>query len=576
MRDVLRLFSLFRPQFGLLLVGALLSLVTLLANVGLMGLSGWFITTMALAGVTGLAVNYFTPAAFIRGLAIVRTAGRYGERLLTHDATLRVLSDIRVWFYRSLEPLAPARLQVWRSGDLLNRIQADIDALDSFYINTWIPLFSAVLGILAVTVFVGVFSGLFAFALFMLLLIGGFFLPMLGYLAGRKAVSRELTVKSELRNTILDSISGMAELRVYGAQNAQQEQLTKEQNDLLGSQQHINCIEALNQAAMGSLGQIAVWLALLITIPLVGAQALNGAHLGMLVLLAQASFECVAPMPLAFQSFGKSMSAARRLFELVDDTPLVTEPDQPLPVPEQPAISFDHVSLTYPGQEHAALQDITFSVAPGERVAVVGVSGSGKSSLMQLLLRFYEPSSGAVMLDGHAIQDYASGALRERYAVASQFTHLFNTTVRANLMMARPDAGETAMIEAAQRARLHDEIMALPDGYDSFVGEAGVRLSGGQQRRMALARAFLRDAQILLLDEPTEGLDLENERMIMDILAREYAGRSLLLITHRLTGLESMDRILVLEQGRLVEQGDHHGLMAAGGRYASFRQILGQ
>jgi ATP-binding cassette subfamily C protein CydC len=576
MRDVLRLFSLFRPQFGLLLAGALLSLVTLLANVGLMSLSGWFITTMALAGVTGAAVNYFTPAAFIRGLAIVRTAGRYGERLLTHDATLRVLSDIRVWFYRSLEPLAPARLQVWRSGDLLNRIQADIDALDSFYINTWIPLFSAVLGIVAVTVFVGVFSGLFAFALFMLLLIGGFFLPMLGYLAGRKAVSRELTVKSELRNTVLDSVSGMAELRVYGAQSAQQERLTKEQNDLLVSQQHINRIEALNQAAMGSLGQIAVWLALLITIPLVGTQALNGAHLGMLVLLAQASFECVAPMPLAFQTFGKSMSAARRLFELVDDTPLVTEPDQPLPVPEQPAISFDHASLTYPGQEHAALQDITFSVAPGERVAVVGVSGSGKSSLMQLLLRFYEPSSGAVKLDGHAVQDYESGALRERYAVASQFTHLFNTTVRANLMMARPDAGEAAMIEAAQRARLHDEIMALPDGYDSFVGEAGVRLSGGQQRRMALARAFLRDARILLLDEPTEGLDLENERMIMDILAQEFAGRSLLLITHRLTGLESMDRILVLEQGRLVEQGDHLSLMAAGGRYASFRQILGQ
>jgi ATP-binding cassette, subfamily C, bacterial CydC len=576
MRDVLRLFGLFRPQLGWLLVGALLSLVTLLANISLMGLSGWFITTMALAGVTGITVNYFTPAAFIRGLAIVRTAGRYGERLVTHDATLRVLSDIRVWFYRSLEPLAPARLNVWRSGDLLNRIQADIDALDSFYINTWIPLFSAVVAILAVTVFVGVFSGPFAFALFVLLIIGGFILPMIGYVAGKKAVSRELVVKAELRNTILDSVSGMAELRVYGAQGAQQERLAKEQSDLLVSQQHINRIDALNQAGMGSLGQIAVWLALLITIPLVGAQELNGAHLGMLVLLAQASFECVAPMPLAFQTFGRSMSAARRLFELVDATPLVTEPDRPLPVPMQPSISFDHVSLTYPGQGHAALQDISFSVAPGERVAVVGVSGSGKSSLMQLLLRFYEPSSGAVMIDDHAIQDYESGALRECYSVASQFTHLFNTTVRANLMMARPHASEEAMIEAAKRARLHGEIMALPEGYDSFVGEAGVRLSGGQQRRMTLARAFLRDARILLLDEPTEGLDLENERMIMDILAQEFADRSLILITHRLTGLESMDRILVLEQGRMVEQGNHQSLLAAGGRYAAFRQILDQ
>ena len=574
MRDVMRLFGLFRPQLGWLLVGALLSLVTLLANISLMGLSGWFITTMALAGVTGIAVNYFTPAAFIRGLAIVRTAGRYGERLITHDATLRVLSDIRVWFYRSLEPLAPARLNVWRSGDLLNRIQADIDVLDSFYINTWIPLFGAVVTILAVTVFIGMFSGPFAFALLVLLIIGGFILPMIAYMAGRNAVSRELVVKSELRNTILDSVSGMAELRVYGARGAQQERLAKEQDDLLIAQQHINRIEALNQAALGSLGQIAVWLALLITIPLVGVQELNGAYLGMLVLLAQASFECVAPMPLAFQTFGRSMGAAGRLFEIVDAIPLVTEPGQPLPVPIQPAISFDHVSLTYPGQGQAALQDISFSVAPGERVAVVGVSGSGKSSLMQLLLRFYEPTAGMVMIDGHAIQNYESGALRERFAVASQFTHLFNTTVRANLMMARPDAGEEAMIEAAKRARLHDEIMALSDGYDSFVGEAGVRLSGGQQRRMALARAFLRDARILLLDEPTEGLDLENERMIMDILAQEFADRSLLLITHRLTGLESMDRILVLEKGCLVEQGNHQSLMAAGGRYAAFRQIL--
>lgn len=576
MRDVLRLFGLFRQQLGWLTVGALLSLVTLLANVSLMGLSGWFITTMALAGLTGIAVNYFTPAAFIRGLAIVRTVGRYGERLITHDATLRVLSDIRVWFYRLLEPLAPARLHVWRSGDLLNRIQADIDALDSFYINTWIPLFSAIVAILAITVFVGFYSGVFAFSLFVLLFIGGFFLPLLSYLAGRKTVDRELMLKSELRNTLLDSVSGMAELRVYGAHRDQTERLCAEQDDLLQSQQRINRIDALSQAGMGSLGQVAVWLGLLVVIPLVGAHQLNGAHLGMLVLLAQASFECVAPMPLAFQTFGKSMGAARRLFELVDTSPLVTEPTHPLAVPESPDIEFDHIGLIYPGQERPALEDITFRVGVGERVAIVGVSGSGKTSLLQLLLRFYEPSSGKVMIGAHTIQEYESGALREHFAVASQFTHLFNTTVRANLMMARPDAGEEAMIQAAKRARLHDEIMALPHGYDSFVGEAGVRLSGGQQRRMALARAFLRDATILLLDEPTEGLDLENERLIMDILAQEFGDRTLLLITHRLTGLESMDRILVLERGRLVEQGDHQALVDAGGRYAAFRQILDQ
>lgn len=576
MRDLRRLFGLFRPQLGWMLLGALLAFVTMLANISLMALSGWFISAMALAGIAGVAINYFTPAGFIRGLAIIRTAGRYAERLVTHDATLRVLSDIRVWFYESLEPLAPARLQSWRSGDLLNRIQSDIDTLDGFYINSLIPLMTAILGILVISIFVAQYSMLYSFVLLGLLLLGGALLPVMSYLSSRKPVQQEIEYRSDLRNTLLDSVSGMAELRVYASNQSIREQLESRQQVYMRAQDQTNRIDSLSLVMTGNLAQLAVWLGLIIIIPLVSAQKLDGAYLGMLVLLALASFECVAPMPLAFQSLGKSLVAARRLFELVDVSPLITEPDKPQTLEQSKDIEFQQVSMTYPGQSRPAIQDVSFRIEQGECVAVVGVSGAGKSSLLQLLLKFYPASEGKVMLSGHSVEEYSSGDLHQCYSVVSQSTHLFNTTIRANLMMARPDASSESMILAAKRARIHDEIMAMTDGYDSFVGEAGIRLSGGQIRRIALARAFLRDAPILLLDEPTEGLDPSSERMVMDILANEFMGKSLLLITHRLVGLEAMDRIIVLEQGRIVEEGDHQSLIKAGGRYAEFRQILGQ
>jgi len=574
MRDLWRLFGLFRPQLGWMLLGVFLAFVTMLANVSLMALSGWFISAMALAGIAGIAINYFTPAGFIRGLAIIRTAGRYAERLVTHDATLRVLSDIRVWFYASLEPLAPARLQSWRSGDLLNRIQSDIDALDSFYINSLIPMMTAVLGVVVISFFVAQYSPLYSLVLLGLLLLGGAVLPPISYIGSRKPVQKELECRSELRNTLLDSVSGMAELRVYASKRTLLDQLESSQQAYMKAQDETNRVNSLSQVIIGSLAQVAVWLGLIIIIPLVSVQTLDGAYLGMLVLLALASFESIAPMPLAFQSLGKSLVAARRLFELVDVPPLVVEPQNPRAMNASRDIEFERVSLTYPGQKRPAIKDVTFSIAQGERVAVVGASGAGKSSLLQLLLRFYPATEGQVMLAGRSVQDYRSSDLYQCYSVVSQSTHLFNTTIRANLMMARSEASSESMILAARRARIHDEIMAMPNGYDSFVGEAGIRLSGGQIRRIALARAFLQDAPILLLDEPTEGLDPSSERLVMDILANEFKGKSLLLITHRLVGLEAMDRIVVLEQGRIVEEGDHQSLMKDGGRYAEFRQIL--
>jgi ATP-binding cassette subfamily C protein CydC len=277
----------------------------------------------------------------------------------------------------------------------------------------------------------------------------------------------------------------------------------------------------------------------------------------------------VMPLPLAMQTLGESLAAARRIFELADSQPAVIEPERPLPIPPAPIFRFRGVTFRYRPDSPYALRDVSLTLAPGRRLALLGATGSGKSTLAGLLLRFRDPDSGELLLNGLPLQYYNSEDLRERVALLTQQTHLFNTSIRDNLLLACPHAGQQAIEEVCRVAQIHDFIVAQPEGYDTRTGETGVRLSGGQARRVALARTLLKDAPLLLLDEPTEGIDPETARQVMaNVIARvEARGQALLLITHRLQGLERMDEILVMADGCIVESGSHAELLAAGGRY---------
>ena len=579
MRDDLKLFvrllGLSRRYLGWMALGALLSTVTVLANIGLLAVAGWFLAAMALAGAAGVLMNYFLPAALIRLFAILRAGGRYLERLVTHEATFRLLSELRVWFYEHLEPLAPARLQQYRGSDLLSRIQSDIDTLHHAYLRVLVPLLVAVTGVAIVVAVLSLYSFRVALLVLVLLLVAGVVIPLIMRRAGERSGAWIVETRAALRATLVDSVQGMGELRVYGAAERQAQQIEHLTQRISAEQMRLSGLSGISEGSVGLCANFAMWGTLLITATLVGSGTLRPPELPMLALLVLASFEAVGPLPLAFQKLGETFAAARRVFELVDARPEVVSADTPSPRPLDSSLVLRGLRLRYDHQAPWALDGLDLDLAAGKCIAVVGPSGAGKSSIVRVAVRFWEYQEGEARLGGHDLRSYRPEDVRDMIAVVSQDTHLFNATILENLRIAAPAADEQAIVRAARAAQIHDFIAELPEGYETYVGEAGVRLSAGQARRVAIARALLKDAPILLLDEPTENLDPQTERTVLEAIDRLMAGRTVLLITHKLGVLRNrLDEILVLERGRIVERGTHAELMRRGRHYAHYQDYL--
>jgi ATP-binding cassette subfamily C protein CydC len=563
-RPLIRLLALIGTYWRWMLLAAILGFCTIASSIFLMAASAYIIARAALQpSIADLQIAIVG----VRFFGITRGLFRYLERYVSHEVTFRLLARLRVWFYRALEPLAPARLMQYRGGDLLARILGDIEALQHFYGRVIAPPAVALLIGLLMASFMGAFDPALALTLLLFLAVTGIAVPILVFFLSREPGRQVIRLRAALNIALVDGIQGMSEIVAFGGQANRQAQVSALNRQLAASQKRLAWIGGLNNALGVLLVGLATLAILAVAIPLVNAARLNGVDLAVVALATMASFEAVLPLALAAQYLESSLEAARRLFEMVDVQPEVRDPAEPAPLPERYGITFEGVHFRYLPGEPLALDGISFDLPPGKRIAVVGPSGAGKSTLIHLLLRFWETQEGRITFGGRDLSAYAGDDLRRLIGVVAQNTHLFNATVRENLLMARREADEVALVRAAQGAQIHEFIMSLPDGYDTWIGEGGVRLSGGQRQRLAIARALLKDAPVLVLDEATANLDSVTEVEVLRAIQRLTEQRTTLIITHRLVALDTVDEILVLQAGRIVERGSQRVLLQAGGFY---------
>jgi ATP-binding cassette subfamily C protein CydCD len=567
---LMRLLSFLTGSWGRVVLSVLLGSLTIGANVSLMGTSAWLISAAALhPSIAELQVAIVG----VRFFGISRAGFRYSERLVSHNVTFRLLSHLRVWFYKKLEPLAPARLMDYHAGDLLSRITGDVELLENLYVRVISPPLVAIVIGLGTSLFLASFYPLLAPILIGFFLVIGFLLPLSSMLLGRTPGKALVTFRSNLNAQMVDSIQGLADTLVYGRADDQAARIAKIGKDIGKAQKHMARISGFHNGLAVYLTNFCLWLVVYMTIPLVTSGQIDARMLASLALLTLASFEAVTSLPLAAQLWESIREAAQRLFEVVDTEPAVHDKlEVVIDFPQVTSydIEVEKLSFSYPAQAFPAIQDISFKLESGKSHAIVGQSGSGKSTLVNLLLRFWEYGSGDIRLGGRSLHDLDQDEVRGRYAVVPQNIYLFNTSVYENLRIARPSATQDEIETAAQQTQIHDFILSLPMGYQTVIGELGARLSGGELQRLAIARALVKDAPILILDEPTANLDPLIEKQILKTLFEVMKKKTALLITHRLVGLENVDKIFVMAHGRIVERGTQAELLLEG---SAFRRL---
>ncbi|HAT1612407.1 TPA: cysteine/glutathione ABC transporter ATP-binding protein/permease CydC [Raoultella planticola] len=573
MRALLPYLALYKRHIWLLTLGVVLAIVTLLASIGLLTLSGWFLSASAVVGVAGIySFNYMLPAAGVRGAAIIRTAGRYFERLVSHDATFRVLQHLRVFTFSKLLPLSPAGLARFRQGELLNRVVADVDTLDHLYLRVISPLIGALVVIVVVTAGLSILDVTLALTLGGIMLVTLLVLPPLFYRAGKPAGESITQMRGQYRQQLTAWLQGQAELMLFSASDRYRKQLEKTEQRWQDAQRRQAELTALSQALMLLIGGVAVVAMLWLTSAGVGGNSQPGALIALFVFCALAAFEALAPVTGAFQHLGQVIASARRITQITGQQPEVTFTTGDGQAFGQVSLTLNQVTFSYPQQPSPALENISLQVGAGEHIAILGRTGCGKSTLLQLLTRAWDPADGEILLNDQPLTRLNEATLRQAMSVVPQRVHLFSATLRDNLSLAAPGASDIQLMKALERVGL--EKLLEDSGLNAWLGEGGRQLSGGELRRLAIARALLHDAPLMLLDEPTEGLDATTESQILDLLAEVMREKTVLMVTHRLRGLARFNRIIVMDNGKIIEQGSHAELLAEQGRYYQFKQRL--
>jgi ATP-binding cassette subfamily C protein CydC len=562
MNDLLPFLKLYRRHSGALLVGILLALCTLLFSLGLLALSGWFITATAIAGLTlatAQLFDFFSPGAGVRGFSIGRTASRYFERLVSHDATFKLLAWLRSWFFEKLLPLSLTRLKRYRKGELLNRLVADVDALDQLYLRLISPVLAAILMVALLSLGISFFSPLLGIATLCMMGFWLLVLPVLFYRLGNQSGQKLGKLQGVLRQRSLDYLEGMAESRIYGSEERFRASIDTTEAELHGAQSKMSHLDGLGSALLtfgaGGSAVVMLWLAAgefqqgIISAPV----------MVMSVFAVLAGYEALMPLPGAFQFLGHTRLAASRLQEVLDEE-VVEFGVQTIPDDFQGNLSFHNVSYSYQdgtagdGSDLKVLDNASLEIPAGQHLALLGRTGCGKSTLIRILTRQLQGYEGRVTLGEQAIESYSESALYSAMAVVPQQTHVFSASLRDNLKMGNPDASDGQLLAVIEQVGLNTLAAAGSETnlLTLWLGQGGIALSGGEQRRLAIARVLLKQAAILVMDEPSEGLDPVSENTLMNRVLDQYCDRTVIMITHKKAMLERMDRVVRMDGGRIL------------------------
>jgi len=526
----LRLLALTLPYLRWMLAAGLSGLFTVLAGVGLMATSAYLIAKAALHPETYLLM---LPVTGVRFFGLSRGIFRYGERLLGHEATFRILGRLRVWLFEKLIPLAPAGLIRQHSGDVMARVTQDVQTLEHYFVRVLAPSFVAFGTLALVGLYLWTFRPAFALAFAFFFVLAGMVWPLLAMRLGSSAGAARVRALADLKRHAVDLARGLGELLVYGGARERAAALAAAADSARRAERRLALVEGLGEAGTLLAAHAALVAALGLGVAWVRAGGMDGVYLGVVALATLSAFEAAFALPLAWQTLGAVRAAAARIFALAESSPPVREPAASETLAEPWPLELKKVGFRYPDGGDFALREVSFRLDRGERLLVRGGSGAGKTTLTWLLLKFIEPSEGGISLGGVDYRRMRGEEVRRYFAVVDQKPHLFAGTLRENLLLARPDAGEGELWEALEAAQLAEWVRAQPLGLDTPLGEGGAGLSGGQARRLAVARALLKDAPLWILDEPSEGLDPVTARELTRALDQALAGRTVLAISHQ-------------------------------------------
>ena len=562
MRALLPFLRLFKFAKLPLFLGLVLMITGLASSIGLLTTSGWFLAATAIAGL-GTLFNFFYPSASVRGLAIGRTLFRYFEKLVTHDATFRILAKLRVQVFEKIIPLSPGVLNRYRNSDLLNRLVSDVDTLDSLYLRLIAPFITAIFVILAMCIGLSFVNAPLALGLGASLLLLVFVIPTVFYQLGKKFGDKLVHSRALYRTQFLEFIQAQAELLLFNAEDKLKDNLAKTEANWQADQQKEANLSGFSTALSLFLNGLIIAAMLWFSSQAeFGNDEYRMAFIALFTFAALASFEILMPLGSAFLHIGQVIASAERVTDIIEQQPLVTfngkaEFDQNATT----LIETKDLSFTYPERQNRALENLNLTIQKGQKVAILGKTGSGKSTLLQLLVRNYDANQGQLFLAGKPIADCSEDTLRSQFCFLTQRVHVFSDTLRQNLKFASAvNISDEKMIEVLNQVGL-GKLLEQEQGLDIWLGDGGRPLSGGEQRRLGLARILLNDAPILLLDEPTEGLDRETERQILRLIFAHAENKTLIMVTHRLTAIEQFDELCVIDEAKLIEKGTYAELL---------------